>query len=245
MSQEIQQKEQDTYQLFEDQDRLIIDGITMLSTRLNHFYDIIRQHGLDLPEAFRREQLAWNEEYKQIHHQLTNWEISNLGKQTFSHAFELVIDYIMTAKAKDTRTTIAERARQIKSNVDIKNDPTSVAFTVRRRSNNVPKTHRNGSARRSSSGSLAAKLKRSNSNRKQSIGTQQPNLHSHRIITDLADQPYKEEMQRTMEKLRQSQQSLKIMDTNLTDRNIQRSQDFSVSGIKVHSIGPGTPEKDP
>ena len=116
----LEQQEKDTFQLFEDQDRLIIDGITMLSTRLNAFYDLLKENCLDLPASFRKEQQAWMLEYKQMHHLLTNWEIANLGKQTFSSAFELVIDYIMTAKAKteksvQSKTTDLQRVRQFKS----------------------------------------------------------------------------------------------------------------------------------
>jgi len=76
----MQFENEDQYRLFEDQDMLIVQGITMLSQRLNDFYALMKQHGLDLPTPFRKTQQAWLVEYKRMHHKLTNWEIGNLGK---------------------------------------------------------------------------------------------------------------------------------------------------------------------
>ena len=46
---------EDQYQLYEQQDKLIIHGINLLSNRLNDFFALLKKNGLDLPAPFRKE----------------------------------------------------------------------------------------------------------------------------------------------------------------------------------------------
>lgn len=79
-----------------------------------------------------------------MHHVLTNWEIGNLGKQTFSQAFELVIDNIMTSKGKATKNvhskpTVADSSRQLKSTLNRRsNSKTSLGISLRKASHAQP-----------------------------------------------------------------------------------------------------------
>ena len=57
---------------------------------------------------------------------MSNWELSNLGEQTFSKAFESLIDHVMVAKAKVTKNvskkqTVAGQARKIQQSALLRN----------------------------------------------------------------------------------------------------------------------------
>lgn len=50
---------------------------------------------------FRYEQNKFQEQLSNIHHDLTNWELKHAGFQTFSKAFEPLIDSIFMRKSKN------------------------------------------------------------------------------------------------------------------------------------------------
>ena len=79
-------------------------------------YDLIRLKALDLEPLFRNEQRKWQETISKIHHELTNWEMEHVGEQTFSKAFEPLINNIMMRKAKDyglKKNTVTGLLRQV------------------------------------------------------------------------------------------------------------------------------------
>ena len=67
---------------------------------------------------------AWQKKLTKMHRALANWELEHAGLQTFSRAFECLIDNIMVKKAKQkgvaNKITIAGRAREVstKNQVD-------------------------------------------------------------------------------------------------------------------------------
>ena len=87
------------YQLFELQDELIQASIKHICQRFNVLYDIVRKNGLHLEPTFRQEQTKWQVRIGELHKNLTNWELEHVGKQTFSSAFECLIDNILVRKA--------------------------------------------------------------------------------------------------------------------------------------------------
>ena len=89
------------FALYEDQDKMIEAGIEMVSKRFNVLMDIIKENGLDLSEEFRKAHKKYQIKLQRLHRDLTNWELEHVGSQTFSKAFEPLIDYMFIEKAKN------------------------------------------------------------------------------------------------------------------------------------------------
>ena len=101
---------------------MIQSSIEMISHRFNVLLDLIRFHGLDLDSTFRNEQKKFQIKITELHHKLTNWELQHVGEQTFSKAFEPLIDNIMVQKAKTNglkNPTVTGRARQVQLNKQV------------------------------------------------------------------------------------------------------------------------------
>ena len=62
--------------------------------------DLVRLKGLDLTKDFQRDNNRFVEAFLSTHGNLTEWELMYAGKQTFSMAFDPLIDYINAMKKK-------------------------------------------------------------------------------------------------------------------------------------------------
>lgn len=98
----------------------------MIAKRFNVLYDLIRAKGLDLDSSFRSEQKKWTDQLVELHHNLTNWELEHCNMQTFSKAFEPLIDNIFVRKHQTygaNKPTVAGIARELQ--ILPKKNPTS------------------------------------------------------------------------------------------------------------------------
>ena len=90
----------------------------MLCRRFIKLCDLIKEKSLDLEPAFRGEQSKFQEAFMEMHRELTNWELKNVGVQTFSKAFEPLIDNIFMRKSKNfglKKNTLPGMMRQAES----------------------------------------------------------------------------------------------------------------------------------
>ena len=94
-------KEEEDYQLFAQQDTMIETGIEMICRRFVQLLNKLREKGIDLETEFRIEQKRWENKFVSLHHDLTNWEMEHLDKQTFSKSFEPLIDAFLVTMAKN------------------------------------------------------------------------------------------------------------------------------------------------
>ena len=94
---------------------MIQQGIELVCRRFNVIFDILREKGLNLEAEFRTEQGRFQKALTSIHRDLCNWELENVGEQTFSKAFEPLIDHIFMSKAKSQglkKNTVPGMVRQ-------------------------------------------------------------------------------------------------------------------------------------
>ena len=80
-------------------------------------YDLIRKNGLHLEPVFRQDQAKWQVKIAELHKNLSNFELENCGQQTFSKAFECLIDNILVRRAVMengvTKTTVTDQVRKV------------------------------------------------------------------------------------------------------------------------------------
>ena len=101
-------KEQERYALYESQDKLIEQGIQLICSQIIRLLDIMVKYGIDLDQEFEVEQRQWEKQIMRNHKGLADWELKNLGKQTFSNAFENVVDKIKVRRARRNHKTLTQ-----------------------------------------------------------------------------------------------------------------------------------------
>ena len=80
-------------------------------------FDLLKKHGLDLPKDYQRDNNKWLTQIESMYEDLSEWELMYAGKQTFSLAFDPLINYV-SAKRKQKKDldgrTVNMKSRYLK-----------------------------------------------------------------------------------------------------------------------------------
>ena len=68
-------KEQERYQLYETQDKLILFGIELICAQITRLMNVTFKYGIDLNWEFKTEQKKWQKQILKNHKSLVDWEL--------------------------------------------------------------------------------------------------------------------------------------------------------------------------
>ena len=89
---------QDGFKTFLEQDDLIQEGITLCCTRLAQLLKSMAEYGM--PKEVQIKHRQWIEKITANQIKLADWELKNIGQQTFSQAFFPLMQYLTISRAE-------------------------------------------------------------------------------------------------------------------------------------------------
>ena len=68
------------FDLYEEQDKLIEEGIRLICGKINQLFSVVLKNGLDLDPIFKSEHKDWQKKIISMHYQLAEWEVKHNGQ---------------------------------------------------------------------------------------------------------------------------------------------------------------------